>query len=96
MQPPVSLLDRPGASPSRPSRSELTQVRMEKKEKAMAARAASAPCHTPLVDSVRCHWFARKQKAMNHRNDRIPATGGRCWVLRLPEEGASRGSYTHS
>lgn len=45
---------------------------MEKKEKVMAARAASAPCETPLLILVRCHWFARKQKATNQRKDKKP------------------------
>lgn len=47
-----------------------TQTMMEKKEKAIAARAASAPCKAPLLIVVRCHWFARKQKATNHRKDK--------------------------
>lgn len=38
----------------------------------MAARAASAPWETPLLIVVRCHWFARKQKATNHRKDKKP------------------------
>lgn len=73
-----SLLPSP-ASPSSPGRfhpcSALTQAMMEKKEKAMAARAASAPCEKPLVSVVLCHWFAKKQKATNHRKARKPAGG---------------------
>lgn len=62
----------------------LTQMMMEKKEKVMAARAASAPCEKPLVSVVLCHWFARKQKATNHRKARKPA-GEQSWsVLPLP------------
>lgn len=54
---------------------------MEKNEKAMAARAASAPWETPLLIVVRCHWFARKQKATNHRKDKKP--GGE-WSWSVP------------
>lgn len=41
----------------------LTQVIIEKKEKVMAARAASAPWFSGRSsDEVRDHWLARKQK----------------------------------
>lgn len=47
----------------------LTQVKMEKKEKVMAARAASAPSFSGLFcRSETCHWLARKQKPTNQRN----------------------------
>jgi len=58
--------------PLKSPEAELTQTMMEKKEKAIAARAASAPCKAPLLIVVRCHWFARKQKATNHRKDKKP------------------------
>lgn len=63
---------------------ELTQPAMEKKEKAIAARAASAPCKAPLPIFVRCHWFARKQKATNHRKDKKPKREQSRSVLLLP------------
>lgn len=44
----------------------LTQVMMEKKEKAMTARAASLATTKPV--EVCDHWLARTQKQMNHRN----------------------------
>lgn len=44
----------------------LTQVGMEKKEKAMTARAASPEARLPV--DVLDHWLARTQKQMNHRN----------------------------
>ena len=44
----------------------LTQVGMEKKEKAMTARAASPVTMFSL--GVLDHWLARTQKQMNHRN----------------------------
>ena len=38
----------------------LTHVKMEKKEKAMAARAASVPSFSGLsLGSETCHWLAR-------------------------------------
>lgn len=49
----------------------LTQVRMEKKENATTARAASAGT-AGLV--VRDHWLARTQKQMNHSNVHAAAT----------------------
>lgn len=62
---------------------------MEKKEKVIAARAASAPCENPLVSVVLCHWFARKQKATNHRKARKPAGEHSCSVLVLPSTSAA-------
>ena len=51
----------------------LTQVKMEKKEKAMAALAASAPWFKGSSSGVvRCHWLAKKQKPTNHRNVQKP------------------------
>lgn len=44
----------------------LTQVPMEKKEKAITARAAS--CEPANVAEVWAHWLARTQKQMNHRS----------------------------
>lgn len=49
-----------------------TQEMMEKNEKAMAARAASAPAFTPGLGGVLCHWLARKQKLTNHRKAQKP------------------------
>lgn len=48
----------------------LTQVMMEKKEKATTARAASLA--TAKSAEVCDHWLARKQKQMNHRNVHTP------------------------
>lgn len=46
----------------------LTQVKMEKKEKAMAARAASVPSFRGLSWTLEtCHWLARKQKPTNQK-----------------------------
>lgn len=46
----------------------LTQVKMEKKEKAMAARAASVPSFRGLSLGLEtCHWLARKQKPTNQK-----------------------------
>lgn len=46
----------------------LTQVKMEKKEKAMAARAASVPSFRGLSWALEtCHWLARKQKPTNQK-----------------------------
>lgn len=46
----------------------LTHVKMEKKEKAMAARAASVPSFIGLSLGLdTCHWLARKQKPTNQR-----------------------------
>lgn len=45
---------------------------MEKKLKAMAARAASSACIVPCPGAVRCHWLVRKQKPTNHRKDQSP------------------------
>ena len=43
---------------------------MEKKEKVMAARAASPPSIRGLSSClVICHWLARKQKPTNHMKD---------------------------
>lgn len=48
----------------------LTQVKMEKKENVMAARAASPPSLSGLSSCwVTCHWFAKKQKPTNHMKD---------------------------
>lgn len=48
----------------------LTQVKMEKNEKVMTARAASPPSLNGLSSSlVACHWFAKKQKPTNHMKD---------------------------
>lgn len=46
----------------------LTQVKMEKKEKVMAARAAS-PLSLNWLSSDTCHWLAKKQKPTNHMKD---------------------------
>lgn len=52
----------------------LTQVIMEKKEKAMAARAASAPWLSGNSSAVvRDHWLARKQKLTKYRKVQKPA-----------------------
>lgn len=52
----------------------LTQVIMEKKEKAMAARAASAPwLRGNSSGVVRDHWLARKQKLTKYRKVQKPA-----------------------
>lgn len=52
-----------------------TQVKMEKKAKVMAARAASAPSLRGLSSSLAtCHWLARKQNPTNQTNDQN-ATG---------------------
>lgn len=46
----------------------LTQVKMEKKEKVMAARAASVPSFRGLSLGLEtCHWLARKQKPTNQK-----------------------------
>lgn len=46
----------------------LTHVKMEKKEKAMAALAASVPSFSGLSLGLEtCHWLAKKQKPTNHR-----------------------------
>ena len=50
----------------------LTQVAIEKKEKAMVARAAS--WGIPLTLSVRPHWLASRQKHTNHRKVHAPKT----------------------
>lgn len=53
-----------------------THVMMEKKQKAMAARAASAPCDNGSSSGdVACHWLARKQNATNHRKLATPRGG---------------------
>lgn len=65
---------------------------MEKKLKAMAARAASPACAVPGPGAVRCHWLVRKQKPTNHRKDQSPADRrpghargrGRCRGERAP------------
>lgn len=62
---------------------------MEKKEKVIAARAASAPCETPLLIVVCCHWFARKQKATNHKKDKKPEREQSWSVLSLPTAAAA-------
>lgn len=50
-----------------------TQVRMEKKQKAMVARAASEPwARGSSSGEVACHWLARKQKPTNHRKQARP------------------------
>lgn len=47
----------------------LTQVKMEKNENVMAARAASPPSFIGLSSSFdACHWLVRKQKPTNQRN----------------------------
>lgn len=46
----------------------LTHVKMEKNEKAMAARAASVPSFRGLSLGLEtCHWLARKQKPTNQK-----------------------------
>lgn len=52
----------------------LTQVMIEKKEKATTARAASAG--TDSFELVLDHWLARTQKQMNHSNVQAAAP---CW-----------------
>lgn len=52
----------------------FTQVKMEKKEKVIAARAASAPWFKGSSSGVvRCHWLAKKQKPTNHKKAQKPA-----------------------
>lgn len=52
----------------------LTQVIIEKKEKAIAARAASAPWLSGSSSGVvRDHWLARKQKLTKYRKVQKPA-----------------------
>lgn len=47
----------------------LTQVKMEKNENVMAARAASPPSFIGLSSFFEaCHWLVRKQKPTNQRN----------------------------
>lgn len=54
----------------------LTHVKMEKKEKAMAARAASVPSFSGLsLGSETCHWLARKQKPTNQRKAQKAGVG---------------------
>lgn len=54
----------------------LTQVKMEKKQKVMAARAASPPSFSGLSSGLDiCHWFARKQKPTNHMKDQNAGGG---------------------
>lgn len=48
----------------------LTQVAMEKNEKATVARAAS--WGIPLTSWVRPHWLASRQKHTNHRKVHAP------------------------
>jgi len=48
----------------------LTQVTVEKKEKATTARAASPG--TAVTSRVLAHWLARTQKQTNHRNVQAP------------------------
>lgn len=51
----------------------LTHVKMEKKEKAMAARAASVPSFRGLSWGLEtCHWLARKQKPTNQKKAQKP------------------------
>lgn len=52
----------------------LTQEKMEKKLKVMAARAESAMMYTSSV-RVQDHWLVKKQKPMNHRKVQRPAGG---------------------
>lgn len=53
-----------------------TQVKMEKKEKVMAARAASAPSISGLSSRFdTCHWLANRQKPTNHMNDQKAGDG---------------------
>lgn len=59
----------------------LTQVKMEKKQKVMAARAASPPSFSGLSSGLDiCHWFAKKQKPTNHMKDQNAGgkVQGRC------------------
>ncbi|RLW00197.1 hypothetical protein DV515_00009072, partial [Chloebia gouldiae] len=45
------------------------QVKMEKNENVMAARAASPPSFSGLSSGFEaCHWLVRKQKPTNQRN----------------------------
>ncbi len=56
----------------------LTQVRMEKKEKAIAARAASDACSSgSSLGEVRLHWLAKKQNPTNQRNVQNPKVIGK-------------------
>lgn len=71
--PPRSLPS--GAGPGSTTAS-LTQEKMEKKLKVMAARAESAPMCTSSA-RVQAHWLVKKQKPMNHRKVQRPA--GRRW-----------------
>lgn len=52
----------------------LTQEKMEKKLKVMAARAESAPMYT-VPSCVQDHWLVKKQKPMNHRKVQRPVGG---------------------
>lgn len=52
----------------------LTQEKMEKKLKVMAARAESAPMYTSSA-RVQDHWLVKKQKPMNHRKVQRPMEG---------------------
>lgn len=54
----------------------LTHVKIEKKEKVMAARAASPLSFRGLSSGlVACHWFAKKQKPTNHMKDQKAEKG---------------------
>ena len=51
-----------------------TQVKMEKKEKVMAALAASPPSLRGLSSGLdTCYWFARKQNRTNDMKDQRDA-----------------------
>lgn len=52
----------------------LTQEKIEKKLKVMAARAESAPMYTSSA-RVQDHWLVKKQKPMNHRKVQRPVGG---------------------
>lgn len=67
MSPPVGRMC--GYLPSGEA-SVRTQVNTEKKQKTMAARAASAPSFRGLSSSLdACHWLARKQNPTNQTRD---------------------------
>lgn len=60
---------------------DLTQEPMEKKEKAITARAAS--CEPANVAEVWAHWLARTQKQMNHRSVHAAVPQRKCQQIRV-------------
>lgn len=64
----------PLCSPQVGQSGSLTQEKMEKKLKVMAARAESAPMYT-VPGCVQDHWLVKKQKPTNHRKVQRPVGG---------------------